>query len=256
MNTERILHQLSARFSEILKENVVGVYLHGSLAMGGFNPDRSDMDLLVVIQHKLTKEVQQQLAKMLLAAHDELPGGGGFELSVILESVVTDFIYPTPFEFHYSGYHREKYRTDEDYICGGFTDPDLAAHLTVIYHRGRTIIGKPIHSLFQPIKRDYYIQSIMNDIEEAPKSIVDSPVYYTLNLCRVLMYMREGAVSSKEEGGEWGIATIPQYAVVIAGCLNQYRGEENVDNNVPSSEYIRFAEYMLFEIEVARTSNI
>lgn len=32
---------------DILGENLVGVYLHGSLAMGCFNPQRSDIDLII-----------------------------------------------------------------------------------------------------------------------------------------------------------------------------------------------------------------
>jgi hypothetical protein len=36
---------LLATLQDILKENLVGMYLHGSLAMDCFNPARSDIDL-------------------------------------------------------------------------------------------------------------------------------------------------------------------------------------------------------------------
>ena len=38
------------RSREILGENLAGVYLHGSLAMGCFNPRKSDLDLLTVVR--------------------------------------------------------------------------------------------------------------------------------------------------------------------------------------------------------------
>ncbi|MEI2358527.1 nucleotidyltransferase domain-containing protein, partial [Mesobacillus zeae] len=33
---------------EMISEKFIGFYIHGSLAMGGFNPKSSDIDVLVV----------------------------------------------------------------------------------------------------------------------------------------------------------------------------------------------------------------
>ena len=121
----------------------------------------------------------------------------GLELSVVLESSLLELVYPPPFEFHYSAFHRERYLADDDYLCGGFHDADLAAHYTVIYHRGTALYGKPVREVFPPVDRSYYVQAILEDVESAVQDITASPVYYTLNLCRVLYYLREGVVSSK-----------------------------------------------------------
>ncbi|GFN33020.1 aminoglycoside adenylyltransferase domain-containing protein [Paenibacillus xylaniclasticus] len=252
MDIEQLLAKTAYSIRSILEENLVGIYLHGSLAMGCFNPNKSDIDIIVVVPHALSRDEKQRMAKSLLLLHDEIPSGLGFEMSIVLRSVVQNFIHPTPFEFHYSNYHRDKYATDENYICGGFEDPDLAAHFTVIYHRGRTIHGEPIENVFQPIPREYYIQSILNDIAEAPALIQDSPVYYTLNLCRVLFYLKEGIVSSKREGGEWGMRALPQFETLIANCLDQYNGEGKTDNSLLIDEYTQFAEFMLKEITLSK----
>ena len=42
-----LLTRLVANFRETLSKNLVGIYLHGSLAMGSFNPLTSDVDFLV-----------------------------------------------------------------------------------------------------------------------------------------------------------------------------------------------------------------
>ena len=47
---ESICSEFVARFQNILKENLVGVYLHGSAVMGCFNPAKSDIDLIVVTE--------------------------------------------------------------------------------------------------------------------------------------------------------------------------------------------------------------
>ncbi|WP_163859008.1 aminoglycoside adenylyltransferase domain-containing protein [Paenibacillus elgii] len=242
------LDTITDLFKEELNENLAGIYLHGSLAMGCFNPDKSDIDLLVVAKRKVTAETSRRIANKLLAIDDELPNKGGIELSVVLESILGQFVYPTPFEFHYSPLHRDKYRTDGNYTCGGGEDPDLAAHLTVAYHRGIALYGKPLREVMQPVDKRFYVESILHDAEDAPQGILETPEYYALNLCRVLYYLKEGVVSSKREGGEWGLQALPaEYGETVRLCLEQYGGR--ADRMKPDKRLLSdFAGYMLGEI--------
>lgn len=52
MDTPLVLNRVVELFKEELGGNLVGIYLHGSLAMGCFNPDTSDVDLLLVVRDK------------------------------------------------------------------------------------------------------------------------------------------------------------------------------------------------------------
>ena len=45
---ESLIKDYVERSGEILQDNLVGVYLHGSSVMGCFNPEKSDIDLIVV----------------------------------------------------------------------------------------------------------------------------------------------------------------------------------------------------------------
>ncbi|WP_010501298.1 aminoglycoside adenylyltransferase domain-containing protein [Paenibacillus elgii] len=242
------LDDIANLFKEELNENLAGIYLHGSLAMGCFNPDKSDIDLLVVAKRKVTAESSRRIANKLLAIDDELPNVGGIELSVVLESSLDEFVYPTPFEFHYSPLHRDKYRTDRNYMCGGGEDPDLAAHLTVAYHRGIALYGKPLREVMQPVDKRFYVKSILYDAEDAPQGILEAPEYYVLNLCRVLYYLKEGVVSSKREGGEWGLNALPsEYGETVRLCLERYGC--SADRMEPDKRRLSdFAGYMLGEI--------
>lgn len=51
---EEVLSGVTAAAGQILGQALTGVYLHGSLAMGCFNPDRSDIDLILVINREMT----------------------------------------------------------------------------------------------------------------------------------------------------------------------------------------------------------
>ena len=249
MNQKVVLERVTDFLKNELSESLIGIYLHGSMAMGCFNPLHSDIDILVLVKEGTSKDTYKKIAKELIHLEEELKILKGFELSVVLEAYAVDFVYPTPFEFHYSSFHKEKYLTDENYFCGGYADSDLAAHFVVIYHRGIVLFGKPIKEVFRSIDNLYYIDSIKSDVDGALEGIIDNPVYYVLNLSRVLQYLRESVVSSKKEAGEWALNELPnQYKKIIAQCLVKYEnGMEKL--HLDEKELLNYSKYMLKEIE-------
>src|SRR5216684_2350280 len=62
------INNLVATLQQLLGNNLVGIYLHGSLAMGCFNPHRSDIDLLVVTQDGIAVETKRDIVQYLLAS--------------------------------------------------------------------------------------------------------------------------------------------------------------------------------------------
>ena len=73
-------------------------------------------------------------------------------------------------------------------------------------------------------------------------------MYLTLNLCRVLAYVKEGLIISKQEGGEWGLKNVgrPEFIALIEAALKEY--QRNVTMAFDEAEAKQFAEYMLREI--------
>jgi streptomycin 3"-adenylyltransferase len=246
--TNQILDKIVYNYKNILQDNLVGIYLHGSLAMNCFNCNSSDIDFLVVVSVKLSFNVMRELVEVLLQLSENGPKKG-FEMSVILESDAKNFKYPTPFVLHYSESHKEKYLSQPDYICGGFEDPDLAAHIVITQERGICLYGKPINQVFETVPKKYYIESIKNDVASSKEDIVDNPIYYILNLCRVLNFLLEGTICSKKEGGEWACFSLPQkYKDIIESALVTYN-DANKLFSVNSERLIDFADFMLKEIK-------
>ena len=58
-----ILDEIVKSYYGIFKDNLVGIYLHGSLALGCFNPKVSDIDFLIVARDKLSLEVKREVVK-------------------------------------------------------------------------------------------------------------------------------------------------------------------------------------------------
>ena len=49
-----LLNEIVEQSKQIFEEELIGVYLHGSMAMGCFNPNKSDIDLIIVIRNNIT----------------------------------------------------------------------------------------------------------------------------------------------------------------------------------------------------------
>jgi predicted nucleotidyltransferase len=249
METQLYIDKFVHLFKDELRDNLSGIYLHGSLAMNCFNPKGSDIDFIVVVRDNLTRENERRIIQNVLDLHNEMINERGIEFSVILESNLKPFRYPTPFELHYSDLHRERYLMDGSYKCGGAEDKDLASQLMVAYNRGKCLYGKSLDTICEPIKSKYYIDSIYHDVESAIQEVNDCPVYVVLNLCRVLYYLKEGQVSSKKEGGEWAIKSLSQdYQLLITKCLDNYASESD-ELKLDNRQLLLFATYMLEEIK-------
>ena len=248
MNAEQLLEQIKNEYLAILSDSLIGFYVHGSYAFGCFSWERGDLDFLVVVTEEPTLSQKRALIEVLLANEKYAPPKG-FEMSVVTSDAVKPFVYPTPYVLHYSNAWREAYQRDLDGTLTRLrgTDPDLAAHVTVLHAVGITLHGAPMEDVFAPVPHDAYLDSIRYDIEHAREDIDENPVYITLNLCRVLGYLRGAGVLSKEGGGVWGIAHLPcEFVPLVSAALAYYR--DGVPFAYDAAAGQAFADYMHSEI--------
>ena len=248
--TDSLIKGFIEQTRSILQDNLVGIYLHGSAVMGCFNPRKSDIDLIIVVERPLTDAVKRAYMDMVFR-YSALGPAKGIEMSIVLRKVCKPIVYPTPYELHFSTGHLEWYKQDpDDYIrrMNG-VDKDLAAHFTIINHRGRCLYGAPVKEVFAEVPSCDYMDSIWNDIAEAPENITEDTMYLTLNLARVLAYKEEGLVLSKKEGGEWAISHLPaEYHPLISDALCEY--SENAAIVYDEALARHYAEYMIKRIHV------
>ena len=245
---ERIIAEFVASSREILKDELLGIYLHGSAAMGCFNPAKSDIDLIVVVNEPMTDDVKRAFMDMTVRLNASGPRKG-IEMSIVRQRACKPFVYPTPYELHFSAGHLARYMDDpEAYIreMKG-TDWDLAAHFTVIRVRGRRLFGLPIEEAFGEVPQQDYLDSIRRDVADARKEIRENAMYLILNLARVLAYEEEGSVLSKKEGGEWALEHLPAgFHGLVQTALEEYTKGASVEYDPASAE--EYADHMLKRI--------
>ena len=268
---EDLLRRMVKRSAEIFGDNLTGIYLHGSAAMGCFQAQKSDLDLIFVVERDIADAEKLEFMRHVVEWDGEAPAKG-IELSIVKRQFCNPFVYPTPFEIHFSQAHLQWYQENpRDYVdrMKG-VDRDLAAHFTVIGRYGIVLYGKPVSEVFGPVPREDYVDSIVSDIENAREDILEDSVYVILNLCRVLAYLRGGKgdgevlcassveppseeqlVLSKKGGGEWGLEHLPErFRGLIEAALLCYRDGRPMAAQATEEEC--FADYMLTEIRKIR----
>lgn len=223
---DTVFNNIEERYREILGENLVGIYVHGSIAFSCFTWETGDIDFIVVIDSPLEQCEKESLIRALLDLDEKVPPKG-LEMSVVLRRNCDPFVYPTPFELHFSNAHRENCKKDLFSYCRDMhgTDRDLAAHFTVIRKAGFALCGTDAASLFGEVPEEAYLDSIKRDVAQAGSEILENPVYMILNLCRILAYIREKLVLSKRQGGQWGLKNLSgEYRPMIRRALQSYAG--------------------------------
>lgn len=149
-----LIRRLCEALSDALGENLTGIYLHGSAAMGCFSWTTGDVDCLVVTAAPLGIAAKAAMIDICLALQPLCPPKG-LELSVVTKAACEKPQRNPFFEFHFSPLYAESYAQDPQgqLIRMPKSDPDLIAHFSMVRSRGMTLLGAPPKQVFAPIPR-------------------------------------------------------------------------------------------------------
>lgn len=244
--------------------NLMGVYLHGSLAMGSFYRPKSDIDVLIVVGVPLSKKEHDSFIDELLKISEIRPIIGDIEVSVVTSETAAKASFPAHYEFHFSEANKERLRAQGSKIYGDAHDADLISHFMATKHRGIALLGKPIDAVFGNVALPDFEKAILNDLAWilSGENILTTPFYSILNICRSLQLVRSKAfeVLSKEEGARWALREYPEFAHIINDALEAYRSDKQVTSKTRRTndsvwnreELLHFRNFARIEMEKYR----
>jgi len=224
-NIREQVEGLASGLAEIAGDELVGVYLHGSLALGCFNPEISDVDILAVASRPLELE-EKERAVGLLAATSGRPGSVEFHQLALPDLI--PWRYPVPIDFHYGDVWRNDLLADLratlDRQQG--SDADLAAHLHITRASGVVLAGENPQSVLPPVPWEDYVDSLLRDLEWSFESDRPSSVYRVLSPARIWAALATRELHSKETGALWAQERLPgDLRHLVMDALARYRGE-------------------------------
>ena len=206
------VQELVARLREALGDNFTGAYLCGSLALGGYDPETSDIDILVVTERVLTDDEMAALG----AVHAESPpgytvAGLDYEVYYIDRATIRRFepgqrhVKIEPGELLYCTEHR----------------PGWVIERWVVREHGVTLLGPDPKSLIDPVSPDDLRWAAGEELRRRLANWSDgswpindmarrgAQAFEVETVCRALYTKATDEVSSKKTAVEWGLAALP-----------------------------------------------
>lgn len=188
----------------VLGERLIGLYLHGSLAGGDFNPRRSDIDFLAVTDGSLTSPVVAQLAAM----HAQLAVSGLFWIKKMEGSYI-----PQNELRRYDPTHANHpaLRVDGSFDIDHHAS-DWIIQRAIIRERGIALIGPHPRTLIDPVSPEEIRQAARGILREWWQPMLDDPyrlrdreyqAYAVLTMCRSLYTLETGQVTAKSAAAHW-----------------------------------------------------
>ena len=204
-----VLEMLLAGVRGALRETFVGLIVHGSLASGSYDPQRSDIDFLVIT----TQDLPDELLPAVQAMHDSITNSGlkratNMEGSYISRAALRRYdpaacVHPA-------------LRVDGTFALDGH-GPDWIIQRAIIRESGLVLAGPDPKTLIDPV--------LPEEIRLAARGILDDwwapqladpfrlrdreyQAYAALTMCRTLYTISHGAVASKQTAARWAQAEL------------------------------------------------
>lgn len=76
MEYRKLLDKLIEESYQNFMKNLIGIYLHGSMTMECFNPVKSDLDILVVLENEITDLQKKNFMDIIISLNDAAPAKG------------------------------------------------------------------------------------------------------------------------------------------------------------------------------------
>ena len=219
---------VAGRLKTVLGDNLVGVYLHGSLVLGDFSRERSDIDIMAVSDRHLSPEEKRAVADQLSSASLPCPVGE-LEFHIVDSDGLGGSLAAPPFELHIA--------TDRSGVPdrvvdgqGHVGDPDLVMHFAVLREYGHALSGPRAAEIFPRIPHERLVRAFADELRWAEENA--SPTYQLLNACRAWRFLEEGVLCSKTEGGEWARSHMEEPALVDV-AIDHRRGQTEIHPDGP-----------------------
>lgn len=238
---ETPLAEIATGVQGIFGVGLVGLYLHGSAALGCYGP-HSDVDVVVALARPSSAGERRRLAELCLAVSQATWDESHclLELDAVVVPHLRPWRYPPPLDFHYGESLREAFERGDPKPWRVDASSDLAAVLTVVRAAGIALLGPPPVDVFPEVPRADYREAIAADLPWCLEHLEDRRLYAVLNLPRIWAGLTTEDVHSKATAADWALPRLPPELRPVLGHAHAvYRGEaEESWTGLPVDEYV------------------
>lgn len=247
-----VLHVLLKNVQTVLGNHFIGMYVYGSLASGDFDPQRSDIDFLVVTADRLPDE----MIAALKAMHARITASGlkwaeKLEGSYISQHTLRRYELPDA----------PRPYVNEGSFCLARYGNEWTLERHIIREQGIVVTGPAPQTLIDSAQPNDLRRAVLGILREWWLPMLRDPAwlhssehqaYAILTMCRILYTLQYGTVVSKPVAARWAQETLgKQWEALIKQALvwQHHAKFDNVD------ETLDFIRYMLERSRQIKTTN-
>lgn len=220
---------------DLLGDDALGAYLHGSAVLGTLRP-HSDTDVLVVTRRRLTDTERRELTTALMRLSGRHAEGGParpIELVVVVHDEVQPWRYPPRCDLLYGEWLREGYERGEPATPERHA-PDLAPLLTMVLQGDRPLFGPPPAALLDPVPPGDLRRAVVAGIPGLLADLETDTANVLLTFARIWTTLATDAVRAKDQAADWALDRLPSgaqpalrhaRAVYVDGLPDAWPGE-------------------------------
>jgi predicted nucleotidyltransferase len=237
------LASAAAAWSSTLGRDLAGVYVHGSLATGAFNPRTSDIDVVVATRAPTDAAANQRLRELQLV----LLGSGGERWPERLDAVflpvkalsIRDVPDVAVLELH----------PDEGFSVERL-GPEFVIQKHLLRTYGITLFGRDVRKIVRPVTTGELREAQTGILRatwlpqlEFPGRLLDRgyQAYAVLSMCRALCLLTIGKVVTKPDAASWALhgPYLEPWRSLIRSAL-AYPGGRQADQRQATVDFIEF----------------
>jgi predicted nucleotidyltransferase len=253
-DVNEILNLLLANVKGILKDQFVGMYLYGSLSSGDFDPETSDVDILVVTIDHLSGQTIAKLESM----HNSI-WASGLNRAARLEGA---YIPQHDIRRHDPN-HAPTPTINEGKFYMDNHGSDWVIQRHVVREIGVVLEGPDPKTLIDPVSPDDIRQAVLGILTEWWFPMLDDPSwlqkhesdyhgYAVITMCRALHALKHGTIVSKPVAVRWAKEELcAQWHPLIEQAVESQFGKRP-DILAETLEFIRFMRGQILKSETGQ----
>ena len=229
--------------ADALGPRVAGIYTTGSLALGDFRPNRSDIDLMAVANGPVPRHALDELVRRL--DHDSLPcPAAGLEFVLYPRDTVA---WPT---------------TEAGFLLNLNTGPMIRAVAStraaagddfwfaidraITRQAGRPLVGPPAEALFAPVA----FERLLPLLSTAVSAHLDADAGHlgdnaVLNACRSLQFAEHRWWFAKLPAARRTVPTAGRFAPLVRSAMASFERSRTAGDGLPREDVASFLEHVV-----------
>jgi hypothetical protein len=230
-DVDRAVERLLGGVEAAIGDDLVGLYLGGSLGLGDFDPASSDVDVLVATACALAGTAVERLRRLHGALHAE--GGWAARLEVVYLPLATLRRYDREDTARYPFG-----ASDREFALGG-QGPTWVLDRWVVREHGLAVVGPDPRELIDPIGPDELRAAVRASLADVwglegrdvawlrPRNY---QAFAVLSMCRDLYVLEHGVVVSKPVAAAWAARTLGPPWPAMAQRALAWRADQHLDD--------------------------